>query len=210
MSQPSSESPCYEIVTYRVRDAEAARRARETAMAKVSTFPGFLSWTALTGADDARRCVDLVAWRDLAAAQAAARTVSEDPGFAAFRESIESLEVMNHYVAETAAPLMVVPGDGIELGTFRLKPGVEEAQMRQAYARMVGTHLAKQPGWKRQVLVQLDDGLYADLALADSRARSETICAGWAGQPDCDAFLALIEAEDMRFGSLLSVPDGPT
>jgi hypothetical protein len=45
--------------------------------------------------------------------------------------------------------------------------------------------------------------VFADLAFADSRSRAEGICAGWLGQADCDAFLALIEPVSVEFGTVL-------
>ena len=50
--------------------------------------------------------------------------------------------------------------------------------------------------------MRLDDGLFMDLAFAESRDRAEAICRGWSGQPECDAFLALVAPEAMRFGTL--------
>jgi hypothetical protein len=52
-------------------------------------------------------------------------------------------------------------------------------------------------------LNKLDDGVFLDLAFADTRISAETICASWSGQADCDAFLALIEPESMEFGAVL-------
>jgi hypothetical protein len=94
-------------------------------------------------------------------------------------------------------------GNGIEVGRFRLKPGVGEATMRSAYEAMVAVHLKVQPGWRRQLLVKLDDVTFLDLAYADDRAASERICAAWRGFAGCDAFLALIEPLDMSFGTIL-------
>ncbi|WP_448206155.1 hypothetical protein [Azospirillum sp. sgz302134] len=99
--------------------------------------------------------------------------------------------------------LPLAAGEGVEFGRFRLKPGVTEEAMRQAHAVMVERTLSKQPGWRGQHLVKLDDGLFIDLAFADARATAEAICARWVGQPDCDAFLALIEPDGMSFGSIL-------
>lgn len=97
----------------------------------------------------------------------------------------------------------VISGNGVEVGRFRLKPGIEESEMRHAYDAMVASFLSLQPGWCRQHLLKLDDGSYIDLAVADTPARAQAICAGWQGQPDCDAFLALIEPLDLTFGSVL-------
>lgn len=196
-------TPCYEIVTYTVADARKADAARTTAQEQLRTFPGFIAWATFTGADNADARVDLVAWRSLEDAHSAAKKVGSHPEFADFRSSVSNVVSMEHYVLPTTAPHPVASGNGLEIGRFRLKAGVSEADMRSAHTAMVERHLAAQPGWRRQHLVKLDDGVFLDLAFADARVRAETICASWSGQADCEAFLALIEDESMEFGTLL-------
>jgi hypothetical protein len=110
---------------------------------------------------------------------------------------------MAHYIAPSLDPQPVVAGNGIELGRFRLKSGVEEVSMRAAYDAMVSRHLAHQSGWRRQHLVRLQDGIFVDLAFADDREGAEAICAAWAGNADCDRFLSMIEPISMEFGTLV-------
>ena len=52
-------------------------------------------------------------------------------------------------------------------------------------------------------MVELQDGTFVDLAFAGDREGAEAICAGWAGNPDCDQFLSMIEPISMEFGTLL-------
>ncbi|CAI1074051.1 hypothetical protein [Serratia entomophila] len=94
-------------------------------------------------------------------------------------------------------------GYGIEIGRFRLKSGVSEEEMHAAYRRMVQQHLSEQPGWRGQYLVKLDDGVFVDIAHAESYPQSQAICATWHGQAQCESFLKLIEPESMQFGSLI-------
>lgn len=195
-------SPYYEIVTYTVEDAAAADAARTEARRMLQAFPGFIAWTAFSGADDAAARVDLVAWESQEEAMAASEAVATKPEFAAFRASVASIRAMGHYLASPGDRHALAAGNGIEIGRFRLKPGVTEEDMRRAHAAMLASHLSAQPGWRRQHLVKLDDGIFLDLAFAQTRAQAESICAGWHGQPDCEAFLALIEPEDMRFGTV--------
>ena len=92
---------------------------------------------------------------------------------------------------------------GLELGRFRLKDGIEEADMQAAYELMVSGHLSKQSGWCSQHLVKLDDGAFLDVAFARTEDHAKAICASWRDQPVCDAFLALIEPISMEFGTVL-------
>ncbi|PSJ51726.1 hypothetical protein [Pseudaminobacter soli (ex Li et al. 2025)] len=196
-------TPYYEIVTYTVADARNADTARDAARTRLGSFPGFIHWTAFTGAGNADARVDLVAWCSLEEARSAANAVGSSPEFADFRSSVTNLVSMEHYRLPQSAPHPIVSENGVEIGRFRLKPGVSEADMRRAHAAMVERHLAAQAGWRRQHLIKLDDGVFLDLAFADARDHAETICASWSGQADCDAFLALIDPESMEFGAVL-------
>lgn len=195
--------PCYEIVVYKIGDDETANHARRQAETLLRRFPGFLGWTPFTGWHDPNARVDLVAWADLDSAQTAARAVGTAPEFADFRSLVANLVSMRHYRAPHLEPRPVAAGSGLEIGRFRLKPGVGEQEMRAAYDAMLAGHLASQPGWRRQHLVRLKDGTFVDLAFAEDEARSEAICATWVGTPECDRFLALIEPESMEFGTLI-------
>lgn len=92
---------------------------------------------------------------------------------------------------------------GLELGRFRLKQGISEAAMREAYQLMVANHLSKQSGWCGQHLVKLDDGVFLDVAFALTKDHAKAICASWHDQPVCDAFLAFIEPISMEFGTVI-------
>lgn len=196
-------TPYYEIVTYTVTDTRKADTARATAKALLETFSGFIDWEAFTGASNAATRVDLITWSSLEEAQSAASAVGSSPEFADFRSSVANLVSMEYYRLPQSAPHPIVGGNGVEIGRFRLKPGATEADMRRTHATMIERHLATHPGWRRQHLIKLDDGIFLDLALADTRIRAETICTSWSGQADCDAFLALIEPESMEFGTVL-------
>lgn len=194
---------CYEIVTYRTKEADQADMVRDDARALLARQPGFIAWTPFKGVDDANERVDLVAWTDHHSACVAAQVVGNAAEFADFRGSVATVASMAHYIAASLDPQPVVAGNGIELGRFRLKPGIEERSMRAAYAAMVSRHLGHQPGWRRQHLVKLQDGTFIDLAFARDQDHAEAICAGWVGNADCKRFLSMIEPVGMEFGTIL-------
>ncbi len=196
-------TPHYEIVTYTVADAHKADTARDAARARLATFPGFIHWAPFTGAGNTDLRVDLVAWRSVEEARSAAHAVGNAAEFADFRSSVADLVSMEHYRLPIGTQHPIASENGVEIGRFRLKPGVREADMRKAHSTMVNGHLAAQTGWRRQHLVKLDDGVFLDLAFADTRINAEAICASWSGQADCEAFLALIDPESMAFGTVL-------
>ncbi|QOV69706.1 hypothetical protein [Citrobacter sp. BDA59-3] len=195
-------TPCYELVIYKVENPQEADAARVTARQLLQHFPGFIGWLALSGSDNPAERVDLVTWHSAEEAQAAAKAVGSQPEFAAFRASVSLLHSMGHFIAREAQASSLSAGNGIEIGRFRLKPGVDEHAMRNAYRQMVDSYLALQPGWQSQHLVSLGDGVFVDLVFADSQASAKAICASWQGQPICDAFLDVIEPESMEFGSV--------
>ncbi len=194
---------CYEIVTYRTKDAGQADMVRDDARALLARQPGFIAWTPFQGVDDANERVDLVTWADHLSARVAAQLVGNAAEFADFRGSVASVASMARYIATSIDPQPVVADSGIELGRFRLKPGVEERSMRAAYEAMVSHHLRHQPGWRRQHLVKLQDDTFVDLAFASDRDRAQAICTAWAGNADCDQFLSMIEPISMEFGVIV-------
>lgn len=94
--------PCFEVVVYKVGEPAAADSERELARQRIMTFPGFVSWTPLSGIEDASERVDFVVWSSLEAARAAGKQVGTAPEFAAFRNTISNVTVMAHYTSNGA------------------------------------------------------------------------------------------------------------
>ena len=95
--------------------------------------------------------------------------------------------------------------EGVELGRFRPRDGVDETQLRAASDRLNDEYMSRHEGILCRKLVELDDGWYLDLVLGRDRETVETVCQGWIGTPVCEAFLALIDHDsaDIRFGRTL-------
>lgn len=195
-------TPYYEIVTYKVENQQEADAARVSAQHLLKHFPGFIDWIAFSGIDSSAERVDFVVWRCAEEALAAAKAVESQPEFSAFRSSVSCLHSMGHYSAQKEQISPLKAGYGIEIGRFRLKPGIHESEMRKVYSQMVESYLAFQPGWKSQHLVSLGNGIFVDLVFAETQLSAKAICASWQGQAVCDAFLEIIEPESMEFGSL--------
>jgi hypothetical protein len=196
-------TPYFEIVTYKVNDITSSDKERENAREQICALPGFISWVPFSGITDAGDRVDLVSWSTLDDALAAASLVGTAPEFAAFRETLKEMVSIGHYQAQAEPQQPVTSGNGIELGRFRLKAGVDEQAMRDAYTAMVSNHLSHQSGWLAQHLVKLADGTFVDLAFADNQTTATEICASWQGNADCDAFLSLIDPVSMEFGTIV-------
>jgi hypothetical protein len=195
--------PCMEVVTYRIANPETADVQRRAARDLAKGLPGFVGWVPLSGAEDRTERVDIVTWASLEDARNAAALVGGSPDFAGFRESISELVGMAHFSAETRPQVAMAAAEGMEIGRFHLKPGVSEDDMRKAHEHMVARHLSRLPGWRGQRLVRLQDGSFLDLAFADSQESAIRICDSWQGNPDCAAFLALIEPAGIEFGQVI-------
>lgn len=192
-----------EIVTYKVGDSAEADRHRDSARKIASKFSGFGGWLPLSGGRDNSERVDVVLWASAEAADAAAEVVGKSEDFADFRATITDFGDMGHYMAPTNGLTLMQSGDGIEIGRFRLRQGVNEETMRTAHAKMVAGHLSLQPGWLGQRLVRLQDGTFVDFAFAVTEARAQDICNTWVGNSDCDAFLEMVEPISMEFGAVV-------
>lgn len=91
-----------------------------------------------------------------------------------------------------------LPFAGCEFATFRAADGVIPEQLLAASQRMRQQFLLLQPGFIDHALLQGDDGLWADVVLADSRASAEAICQRFMQNAACQAYLALIAPESAR------------
>lgn len=194
--------PCLEIVTYQVGSVPDADAQRQSAIALAAQLPGFAGWLPLADTESGAQRADLVVWADQAAAKRAAGAVGSGEDFAPFRATISAFGAMGHFALPLGGLPLMQGGDGVELGRFRLRPEVTESMLRRAHARMVERHLSRQPGWRGQRLMQLEDGIWLDLAFAASPDQARAICQSWAGNADCDAFLSLIDPISMEFGRI--------
>jgi len=86
-----------EIAVCTVIDRSAAEQARRAAIAAVNTYPGFISWRALSSLDQRDMIVDLVEWADKESADAAAAKVQDDPAFAPYMAAITGVTLMQHF-----------------------------------------------------------------------------------------------------------------
>jgi hypothetical protein len=96
-SQPMN-STCVEIVVYKVKNADAAAAARRTVRPHIEAFPGFVSWQAVTSADDPLMFTDLVTWESLGHARDAGNKVMSDPACAPFMAQIDAVVSAGHYI----------------------------------------------------------------------------------------------------------------
>lgn len=213
MSTPTTPTTYYyEIATYTVTDPESADQARLSTQEYINTLPGLIEWIHFADLEDPCQRADLLTWRSLEEARAACQAAEQAPECAAFLACVTHINRMGYYrtsplpvtptLGVPATPVQL-PGYGVELGTFRLKPGIPEQQLQAAHHTMIQSHLAHQPGWHSQHLVKLENQHYLDLVIAHTEAHARSICASWAGQPDCNAFLNLIEPDTIQFGTVL-------
>ncbi|SMD02876.1 hypothetical protein [Rhizobium sp. RU36D] len=86
-----------EIAICTIADASAADKARHAAMEAIRGYPGFISWRALSAAEDSNTIADLVEWSDKASADAAAAKVQSDPVFAPYIAAISAVTLMQHF-----------------------------------------------------------------------------------------------------------------
>lgn len=86
-----------ELAVCTVNDKPAAEEARLAAMAAVKTYPGFVSWRALTAIEQGDMIADLVEWADKASADAAAAKVQADAAFAPYMAAISGVTLMQHF-----------------------------------------------------------------------------------------------------------------
>ena len=90
-------STILELAVCTVANKPAAEQARRAAMDAVKTYPGFVSWRALTSVEHGDMIADLVEWTDKDSADAAAAKVQTDPAFAPYMAAITGVTLMQHF-----------------------------------------------------------------------------------------------------------------
>lgn len=91
-------SKVIEIVVYRVKDAPEGEALRRSMRPVLTGMAGFLSWRTLTGVSEAVLMADVVEWRSLEDAKAAAEKVHADPRCKAFMDATETLVTFEYFV----------------------------------------------------------------------------------------------------------------
>ena len=86
---------------------------------------------------------------------------------------------------------------GLEFATFRLRDGVDESVLLEASEKVDRDFLANEEGILGHVLLRGRDGVYADLALADSQARAEEVCAQWTANAVALKYIELLDEESV-------------
>lgn len=194
--------PIVELVTYRVHDIATANTARAAVLPHIQAMPGFVSYEPLVSVADPANRADVVTWASLAHAEAAGQSVMSDPNLAPFMASIAEVSSMTHFARQWPTGPVISAGFGIEVSFFRLKPGVTEAQARAAHRAAIDGHIARQAGWLGEWMISFGDGLHGELLIARDQPTTEAIRRTWNGNPLSEAFAALVEAVDMRFGTV--------
>ncbi|GLQ17475.1 hypothetical protein GCM10007879_17240 [Maritalea porphyrae] len=90
-------STIFELVSFKVKNADKAAQLRREAMEHAKQFKGFINYRALTNTEDPTLFTDLVEWASLEDAQAAAEKVMTLPEFQAMMSEIEAVESMKHF-----------------------------------------------------------------------------------------------------------------
>tara|TARA_R110002126_G_scaffold158138_1_gene305572 strand:- start:2336 stop:2620 length:285 start_codon:yes stop_codon:yes gene_type:complete len=86
----------FEIVTYTVKNIQAAEIAREKARSALAAYTGFIGWTRYATAEENRHFVDQVEWATLADAKSAQIAFMSDPVMADFIAAIDTVLAMSH------------------------------------------------------------------------------------------------------------------
>ncbi len=179
----------FEVAVYTVTDEQVLAERHHEVHDRLRGYDGFVSSLALRRVDALGVFADVVLWRDLAAAKAAAAAIGNDPELAWFGRGIEELSLFTHFTAATdidgvverlrAAPL-------VELAAYRPPAPGEHARLHRLLHR---TKLRDRDGVLGAVaLTGGEDGLVGDLIGWASRDAWEATGAAMAADPDLAGF----------------------
>ena len=88
----------------------------------------------------------------------------------------------------------------LEIATFKLAEGVEEAALLEASAQLERDFLAQQPGFLRRELVRKGAQTYADIILWHSQEQAQAAVAKAQANPAAGGYFSLMSQDpaDMR------------
>ncbi len=164
--------------------------------------PGFIQRDTVRLAQ--ARYADLVVWQSPEAAKAAMALAAVAPVCSAY------FGLMTLDSAPQTGPTIDRHGGaeswaGMEFSRFRLRAGADPSQLKAATTEMVQGVYAGKPGFVSHSVFRNGDGEYADVLLADTGARAESLCGSWVEDrdsgtyaPECRHYLSLIEPTSIR------------
>lgn len=91
--------PCLELMVFKVRNKDAARRARLLAQDIARHYEGFVAWTAYESIEDEGLFADLVFWQCERSARSAADRLRRDPTFASILAEIDGILTVSRFAA---------------------------------------------------------------------------------------------------------------
>ena len=87
---------------------------------------------------------------------------------------------------------------GLEFATFRLLDGIGEDALLAACDKVDREFLQAEPGIFGHVLLRGLNGVYADVAFADTQARAEQVCAKWLDKAVALKYIALFDQQSVN------------
>lgn len=84
---------------------------------------------------------------------------------------------------------------GCEFATFQPKDGVTAEQLVAICHRLESEFLSHEKGFIAHMLLQGNNGLYADMVLADTQDDARRICAAYPNHAICHEHLQMIDEE---------------
>ena len=82
---------------------------------------------------------------------------------------------------------------GLEFSTFKLRPGISEAELFAAVDEMVAGLYATEEGFLGHAVLKGQDGSYVDVVFSSSQSRAAELCAKWGSGPFAPACLSYLE-----------------
>lgn len=145
------------------------------------------------------RYADLVTWRDHAAARAAISNATKSSACMAYF-SLMQVDKPPRTGEPIASHGERYNWGGLEIGLFRLRPGVTDSEVRSAAWEMAQGLYEGQEGFIEHTILHNGKGEYVDLLLTESGARAEALCRSWYSESEpggyaksCRRYISLID-----------------
>ncbi len=96
---------------------------------------------------------------------------------------------------------------GFEIGFFKRKIEVNEEQIITANKEMEKLFLSKEKALVRHMIIKIEENLYADVTIANTKNDAQKICEKWTKNKHALSFLDLIEVVKFEGLEMLTFAD---
>ncbi|MFN3200515.1 MAG: hypothetical protein ACE366_19100 [Bradymonadia bacterium] len=205
-STVTEPTPVLEIAIYTVHTPDAFAEIQKRAHRDLKNVDGYQSSLALRSANQKDHFADVVLWRSLAEAKAAAAAMEKHPKMASFMAGIKTLEVMTHVHpqgTDATLPEALVNGQVLEMAVSK----VPSAETFMPLQKEIHSHLRTlKPVVAATPLVPAESGVFIDMITWSDQPSAHQVGEKMMADPKFKSFFAAAPEPPVVFDFFVHTP----